>query len=45
MRLYRAPTLICTKCGGELRPSAFGGYVHRERVGIKDPRWHVAEVR
>ena len=38
--MKRPPKVRCAKCGDELRPSGFGGWVHRERIGITDPRWH-----
>jgi hypothetical protein len=44
MRVYKPPTLTCALCGGRLRPSAFGGWVHEARQKITDPSWHVPKV-
>ncbi len=44
MRRYTPPTLLCIRCGGEVRSTA-SGFEHVARVGIKDPRWHAAVIR
>lgn len=44
MTTYQAPKLACRHCGKPVKPSQFGGWIHKEFIRITCPDWHVAEV-
>jgi len=45
MRRYVAAPLLCLTCGKPVRlVFKDGGWSHVDKVGIKDPAWHLPKV-